>query len=151
MNERILKFKAWHKTASRLFDVMAFNNSYVREAARGIMHKREECVLLQFSGLIDSRGADIYEGHIILSEYADRTEPSGIAKVYNLVAFQEGSFGIMSEHDITKFCSVAEVGDLHDAIVVGNIFEHADLLKRNDEEEDEEDQTGDEDDDHSWL
>lgn len=111
--------------------------------------------LMQFTGLLDKNGKEIYEGDVIVypdtySDYVDvgvggygvkvaETEENSFAEVL----FQEGTFGLLcpkgSETLGKGFHSfwwiVNEYGfELSELEVIGNIYENPDILERGDKE-----------------
>jgi uncharacterized phage protein (TIGR01671 family) len=85
-------------------------------------------VLLQFTGLLDMNGKEVYEGDIVKTTFTGFGEPTQ-SVVYNAIAFQDGTFGYISELDRVKFCPLDDVG-FSDGEVVGNIFENPDLVAK---------------------
>lgn len=79
-------------------------------------------VIMQFTGLHDRVGKEIFEGDILRSEeclyeYGDKT----------VVFFYKGSFCGSFDYDVTPF-NLSDV-DMNEFEVVGNIFENQELLK----------------------
>lgn len=73
MRERILKFRAWWKDAKMMDEVTKLvPDSHVEilvECTDGHFERQEidftECVLMQYTGLDDYHGKEIYEGDIV--------------------------------------------------------------------------------------
>jgi len=72
--------------------------------------------LMQFTGLLDKNGREIYEGDIIklFVDYGDETETE-IAEIVYL----DGSFGTPTD----------QISGAVDCEVIGNIYENSELLK----------------------
>ncbi len=122
MNNRIIKFRAWDKTAKVMLSWHLFSD----EIKDAIPHDAgdewtENCELMQFTGLTDKNGKEIYEGDILRIKLKDG---------------KEIKCDIKYQVDDTCFvCSTPNCNySLHtevcfDAVIIGNIFESSELLK----------------------
>lgn len=69
--KREIKFKCWHELTGEMYDVYGFNNDHVYidtldSPDPGVnIFPRHECELLQFIGLKDKNGVEIFENHIV--------------------------------------------------------------------------------------
>lgn len=125
---REIKFRAWDKSCNRMFititELWFGNNDYFKElffdqsfhfkaetkTENGVeMHQAtsEDCILMQYTGLKDKNGKEIYEGDIVIDDDHDL-----YAIEYDGYSFSENPL------DHVDYCEV-----------VGNIYENPELLK----------------------
>ena len=76
----------------------------------------DSVVLMQYTGLKDKNGVEIYEGDVMPYEWGDGSVTNGV------VVFEEGCFWLGDAAFVDIKPGVYEV--------IGNIHENADLLKR---------------------
>jgi|694.fasta_scaffold04354_33 hypothetical protein len=108
---REIKFKTWHPETSRMSD-----KSYSWEMIMRFGFK--EFVPLQYTGFKDRNGVEIYDGHILRHDI-------GLGPLYYVVYWcsADGQWKIDKEHG-------GNTGPWFDYYeVVGNTFEHSELLK----------------------
>jgi len=127
--EREIKFRAWEVNKGlggrmtepfTLIDI--HNRKYV---ATGFADRIE---FMQFTGLLDKNGKEIYEGDIV-----EMTDPYGEDKLKCEIKYENGAFTVeadgwfgMGECDVTAVGWAQEQDILIE--VIGNIFENTDLL-----------------------
>lgn len=114
---RIIKFRAWDKLAEEMqppfspFAVSAYNNP-------------DNFVFMQFTGLLDKNGKEIYEGDIVTSESRDDMR---VVTTNRTVSFEDGAF---IATDKNGYIPLDEYHiDMKNVEVIGNIYENPELLK----------------------
>lgn len=119
---REIKFRAWHKADKKIYEVIAFNLG--KWFLRGKAHPmpRSAIELLQYTGLKDKNGINIYEGDIV--EMVSMG-PGGV-DLKGVVEMAEGSFYICShENQLSTYL----YNELSVIKIIGNIHEHPHLLE----------------------
>lgn len=123
---REIKFRAWHKYQKRmLYDLyLDFQGNigiWNYEETEIKFIDRSDClILMQYTGLKDINGVEIYEGDLVA--VADYANWEGLYKVIwdeeNLMYMLEDAFG-----DREKLCEFEEY------LVKGNVYENPELLE----------------------
>ena len=130
---REIKFRAWHKSEKQwenpdhLF--MSMSNQLIGFAnlkTGPAYHSTYE--IMQFTGLHDKNGKEIYEGDIINLGENGHAKPSQIA-------FNDGSFCIIADWisdkenpfiELSTYCNPAFIKCVE---IIGNIYENPELIK----------------------
>ena len=124
---REIKFRAWStnlKKMSKPFtlksDVMHFANKKGLGTIKGLQDE----IIMQYTGLKDRRGQEIYEGDIL--KFKSLPAP------YSIIEFNLGSFGYfcMKGKDYEYFIGIERTYDKpKNWEIIGNIHENPELLK----------------------
>lgn len=115
---REIKFRAWDASEKEMVDwphLLNDPDDWLQE----LLTDPGEDALMQFTGLKDKNGVEIFEGDIVSFKVAPRDENEQIISDKGIVSINEYcvALGCWSAH----YCS--------DVVVHGNIYEHPHLLE----------------------
>lgn len=131
---RQIKFRAWNTRKPFIdealnemveFELTDMDGNYICVSGT---YLEGEYVLMQFTGLLDSNGKEIYEGDILSSEY----ESIGSKRDCHPVEWNESGGSWSVNHSINDCCKPwrGNLGDHHRSEeIIGNIYENPELLK----------------------
>jgi uncharacterized phage protein (TIGR01671 family) len=124
MNNRQLKFRAWDKLAKRfIYPDKGYQGHYVLTLNGQFQNLQngsggDEYVVQQYTGLNDYESNNIYEGDIV------RYELDGIVYTQT-VGWGNNGWEMID----TRLYSTPLITNLPNFEVIGNVFEHSELLK----------------------
>ena len=146
---REYKFRAWDKENKVMCDVshifianMVLPQTVMASVGSEMKHCPSDAILMQFTGLHDKNGKEIFEGDILKSEGETKTQPFNFNKEVrdpwweiSEVVFEGGRFGqiVRTQHNSyfgelpSPFRDIFRPEEYKE--VIGNIYEHPELLK----------------------
>lgn len=120
---REIKFRAWHKYQEKMFTVIGLYPTLRMVQLKGFNHAIPlDCVeLMQYTGLKDKNGQEIYEGDILQDFHKKTEEPITRVKVYWNDGFWDGE-PLKGERYKTCYAG------FKCCKVIGNIYENPELV-----------------------
>lgn len=117
---REIKFRFWSKQKNKMsdsFDLFGIYAGRDEAEAGGMPFYEDQIILMQYTGLKDSKGVEIYEGDIVRDVY--------FSDAVDKVEWAENSshFNPFFREDTLHFCDIKTIE------VIGNVWENPELLK----------------------
>lgn len=106
---REIKFRAWEKEAKVMCSSNEFDSLTIVLDANGAF-RQDQFILMQYTGLKDKNGVEIYEGDILDCTFSD-----GVKGCMVYVKWNFGNLAMIEQ-------------DNHIYEVIGNVYEHRHLL-----------------------
>lgn len=116
---RDIKFRAWSEKYRKMFRVDDLTEDFLSNHAYKISFMRESCNLMQYTGLHDKNGKEIYEGDIVKWDKPIAIEITQVLWDSELPRF------VFADRENERFMDYCG-SDLIE--VIGNIYENPDLI-----------------------
>ena len=141
---REIKFRAWNKSLKGMYTTFALTMNGKILGANGdgayapLSNDRDNYDLMQFTGLKDKTGKEIYEGDIVRILYTDwpskaiedkRTLEQYLVDIAQVKVVIWKVQGFYVSHKIDGYAESMEPGRHGYIEVIGNIYEYPDLIK----------------------
>ena len=129
---REIKFRAWDKVEKKMGEVRILDfvcqMVQVKNEKYFAMWEFENIELLQFTGLKDKNGVDIYEGDIleVHHHWDDYDGCSGTEKFLGVAIFKEGAFQV-SRFEKMEFYLASSIIISNE--IKGNVYENPELME----------------------
>jgi uncharacterized phage protein (TIGR01671 family) len=140
MNNRIRKFRVWDKLAQRMiYPDKGYQGHYVLDL-NGRFHNLQngsggdDHVVIEYTGLNDSKGNEIYEGDVVKTIYDDDFSVGAV-----FYHEETGSYRIQSKNQLLPIVTYRFVENKPQGLllvvheVIGNIFENNELLTQHEQ------------------
>ena len=113
---RTIKFRAWDESQK----YMAKQGTHDLETIQSFFFHFGDCQLMQFTGLTDKNGVEIYEGDIVKVDI--------FTKNYCIVFGESKKWGASFQYKSDYSIYYLTENFAKDCVVVGNIYENPELL-----------------------
>ena len=127
---REIKFRAWSTTRNKMVSASEVTTVFwptLRFCEYNDMDAQVDLPLMQYTGLLDKNGAEIYDGDVMSIKYKWKGE----THVCNAqIQFDKVGFILLENPEDGNWCDDWNLGDDSDKFeIIGNIHQNPELLK----------------------
>lgn len=145
---REIKFRAWDKNTNTMYEnisilpsmeCIAINVDYDHDFQEYCIDESyvvelKDVELLEYTGLKDKNGVEIYEGDIVRRPaFVDKDCYCKVSKLFGYIEMNSYAWCVVNKYKNKKHLSPLfieeEVGELENIEVIGNIYENKNLLE----------------------
>ena len=119
---RDIKFRAWNKCGFMCDPISFFEIQYYGE------WKKDDLTIMQFTGLQDKNGMDIYEGDVIFRSAILFKKEAPIEETY-VVYYRQDGFYALKPNNTDPNPAFGKLRHYTDFEVIGNIYENPELIE----------------------
>jgi uncharacterized phage protein (TIGR01671 family) len=116
---REIKFRAWYTFVNKMVDDIQMCASFDPD---GTVNTAAGVVLMQYTGLKDSNGQEIYEGDVVEFRANYSAKPCGWMS--GVVLFENLQWGLKNEHGTYSIYDETDEFEGYKSEVIGNIYEN---------------------------
>ncbi len=117
---RDIKFRTWNIADKTMGEPFSLQTAIASRVYNGVDTTGVE--YMQFTGIRDQNGKDIYEGDILKIEYLDGPKTGSVEQ-------EEGWYGIQVQEEPSRHpAHFSPFTSTDDPVVLGNIYENPELL-----------------------
>lgn len=130
---REIKFRGWDGEAKRMWSWDELRNTHPLGCLYS--HRDGSWEVMQFTGIVDSKGIDVYEGDIVQYEvqsFVELLDGKPTHKVTSVICWYQSElcWALRSPETDRYITNLTFSGDNGKFEVIGNIHQHADLLTK---------------------
>ena len=137
---REIKFRVWDIENKKMLDLEELNYEYGEPAIRTTMYSdyfgTDDMILMQYTGLKDKNGVEIYEGDIVKAHFTKGHWTYNDKSYYGYkngrVEYCVDCFILYIENYKEKIYPLSAFGDrqIKDLEVIGNIYDNPELIEK---------------------
>jgi uncharacterized phage protein (TIGR01671 family) len=126
---REIKFRAWEKSMKQMISVNGIDLKKKMINKDSTWRMLDEIELMQFTGLYDKCGKEIYEGDIVVATYGKwHEEPKGLTRICKVV-YDDKTCSFRMAVNNSKVLVYFGDSRRKDIEIIGNIFKNPELLE----------------------